>query len=324
MRRLVVAGLLVCACVTLTGCGTAVPDVTGKPVSQAHEAITAAGFKVGTVTYDETAIAAAGLVISQTPKAGTAVDAGSAVSLVVAGPAPVVVPVLSGLDKVNAETVLTGVGLTLGAVTEAHEATATVGLVASQTPTAGAAAARGSAVGIVISTGPEPVAVPSVVGKTKVEATTLLEAGGFKVKSQNKDHKAKKGTVIAQSPVAGKLVPPGSTVSVTISTGVDTPSDSEILTTFARHYSPYDPGHRRLLWKGRDKHGVWWAAVGLGPDEANDGYAICGYRTAHDKWVVQDIGQPDGEVMVSSTWPPKPPAEVVAAMKRHGVPVFEE
>jgi len=322
MRRLVVAALLVCACVTLTGCRTAVPDVTGKSVTQGHEAITAAGFKVGVVTYDEKAVEVTGSIITQTPKAGAMAQAGSAVSLVVAGPAPVPTPSLLGLDRVAAETALTGAGLALGAVTEAYDASATAGAVANQTPAPGVEVAKGSTVAVVLSKGPEPIAVPNVVGKTKADATALLEGAGLKVKSQNKDDKAKKGTVVTQSPAAAKLVQPGSMVSVTVSTGVDTPGDSEILTAFARDYSPYDPGHRRVLWKGRDDRGVWWAAVGLGPDEANDGYAICGYRTAHDKWVVQGVGNPDGSVMVDSSWPPMPPPEVVTAMEKHGVGIM--
>lgn len=322
VKRLAIAVLIGCVCAALTGCGTAVPDLKGKTVAQAAEVIATASFKLGAVTYDEKATDARGSVIAQMPAAGTKADAGSAVALTVAGPAPVPVPTLLGLDRSKAETALTGAGLVLGAVSEAYDASTTAGTVASQIPSPGVDVGKGSAVAIVLSRGPEPVAVPNVVGKTKAEATALLEAAGFGVKSQNKDDKAKRGTVVTQSPAAAKLARPGSMVSVTVSTGVDTPSDSEILTAFARDYSPYDPGHRRVLWKGRDDRGVWWAAVGLGPDEANDGYAICGYRTAHDKWVVQGIGNPDGSVMVDSGWPPMPPPEVVKAMEGHGVGIM--
>jgi serine/threonine-protein kinase len=72
----------------------------------------------------------------------------------------------------------------------------------------------------VISKGPSSVAVPSVVGKTKAAATTLLKAAGFTVKSQNKNNEAKKGTVLAQAPAKGTMKSVGSTVTITVSTGI--------------------------------------------------------------------------------------------------------
>jgi hypothetical protein len=165
------------------------------------------------------------------------------------------------------------------------------------------------------------VAVPNVVGKPIADATRVLMAAGFTVKRVNKANAAKSGIVFAQSPAAGAVSAPGSAITLSVSTGPAAPGNTEILTVFARHYSPYKPIRRSVVWKGVDKRGVWWAAVSL--YDGIDAYAIAGYRTAPNKWVVQAIGQPDGSVMVSSTWLPKPPAEVVAAMKRAGVPVFE-
>jgi len=132
----------------------------------------------------------------------------------------VVAPALVGLDRGQSEAALKVAGLALGDVTDAFAATATAGIVVSQTPTAGADMAGGSTVAIVVSKGPEFVSVPSVIGKSKTDAIALLEAAGFKVKAANKDNKAKKSTVFAQSPAAGKLAQPGSTVTVSVSTGV--------------------------------------------------------------------------------------------------------
>lgn len=219
MRRLVVAALLVCACVTLTGCGTAVPDVTGKSVTQGHEAITAAGFKVGVVTYDENAAEASGSILTQTPEAGAMAQAGSAVALTVAGAAPVPTPSLLGLDRAAVESALAAAGLTLGGVTESYDASAAAGVVASQTPAPGLDSVKDSSVAVVISKGREPVAVPKVVGKSEASATALLEAAGFKVKTADKDGPAKKGVVSSQSPAGGKKVAPGQTVTVTVGTG---------------------------------------------------------------------------------------------------------
>lgn len=103
------------------------------------------------------------------------------------------------------------------------------------------------------------------------------------------------------------------------------PSSSEILHTFRKSYARSFAGRMpssRLLWTGRDKRGVWWAAVTVGPDSAGDAYAICGYRRSRGWWVIQAIGDPDGSVLVSSDALPTPPADVVTAMRRQGVPII--
>ena len=219
VKRFAVAVLVVCACLALAGCGAAVPDVTGKTVSQATGAIVSAGFRLGAVSYDEKSIGTIGSVVSQAPESGTTAKPGSVVALTVAGPAPVPVPALLGLEKAKAQAALAGVGLTLGVATESYDASAPAGVIASQTPVAGAEAPKGSAVAIVLSKGPEPVVVRRVKGKTQAEGKVLLEAAGFKVKVVTKDDKAKKGTVLAQQP-AGGVMAPGSTIVITVSTGV--------------------------------------------------------------------------------------------------------
>ncbi len=61
----------------------AVPDVVGKTEAEARSLITSAGLTVGTVTQEYSDSIPAGKVISQTPSAGTQVNAGSAVNIVV-------------------------------------------------------------------------------------------------------------------------------------------------------------------------------------------------------------------------------------------------
>lgn len=151
------------------------------------------------------------------PGTGAAGDGTGAVAT-----STVATPDLRGLAKSEAESALTGAGLSLGAVTESYDASAAAGTVASQVPAAGTEAPQGSAVAIVLSKGPESVAVPTVKGKTQAQATTLLEALGLKVKVAKKGDRAKKGTVIAQKPTGGNAKP-GATVTITVSTGVVIP-----------------------------------------------------------------------------------------------------
>jgi hypothetical protein len=151
----------VCACLALVGCGTVIPDVKGMSVADGRAAITAAGFKVE-VAYDEGVRGATSTVVAQKPEAGGRARDGSSVSLTVAGAPPVVTPDIGGLDQAAAKAALEAANLALGAVTDSYNASVTAGLVTSQTVGAGAEIPKGSAVGIVLSKGPEPVAVPQV------------------------------------------------------------------------------------------------------------------------------------------------------------------
>ena len=73
------------------------------------------------------------------------------------GPAPVVVPSVVNQTQAAATSALTGAGLTVGTITKSSSATVPSGSVISQTPIAGTSVAAGSAVALVISTGPAPV-----------------------------------------------------------------------------------------------------------------------------------------------------------------------
>ena len=51
----------------------------------------------------------------------------------------------------------------------------------SQTPIGGTSVAAGSAVALVISTGPPPVVVPNVVNQTQAAATSAITGAGLTV-----------------------------------------------------------------------------------------------------------------------------------------------
>jgi beta-lactam-binding protein with PASTA domain len=134
----------------------AVPNVVNTTQAAATSTITAAGLVVGAVTSASSVTVPAGSVISQAPVAGTQVTAGSAVGLVVSsGPQPPVsVPNVVGLNQTAASNAITSAGLTVGTVSSASSSTVPAGLVISQSPLGGAQAASGSAVSLVISSGP--------------------------------------------------------------------------------------------------------------------------------------------------------------------------
>src|SRR4029079_18972867 len=126
-----------------------VPNVVGLTQASASSAITGAGLVVGGVTMSASSTVPAGIVISQSPIAGSQVAAGSAVALVVSsGPAQVAVPNVVGLTQASATTSITNAGLTVGAITTSSSATVPAGSVISQNPAAATQVASGSAVAL--------------------------------------------------------------------------------------------------------------------------------------------------------------------------------
>lgn len=155
------SGTAVALVVSLGPANVTVPSVVGSARAAAQTDITNAGFTVGGVTNQNSATVAAGLVISQNPAGGTSAAPGTAVALVVSlGPALVTVPAVVNLAQAAAQSALTGAGLAVGAITNATSATVIAGSIISQTPSAGTAVPAGSAVSLVVSSGPAAAGAP--------------------------------------------------------------------------------------------------------------------------------------------------------------------
>jgi serine/threonine-protein kinase len=94
------------------------------------------------------------------------------------------------------------------------------GLVFAQDPAADASAPKGSEVTISVSTGPERVTVPNVIGKQRVEADTQLRERGLEVRIvEEGSDDAPIGEVIKQNPLGGSEVDTGTTITITVSSG---------------------------------------------------------------------------------------------------------
>lgn len=129
-----------------------VPDVRGTDENTAKNTLSGAGLNV-TVTTDYSDSVAQGNVISQDPSAGTKVDAGTNVNIVVSlGSRPVSVPSVVGVSESNARQMIASAGLTVGTVTY-REDSAPAGQVISCDPGVGSSVSRGSTVNLVVSQG---------------------------------------------------------------------------------------------------------------------------------------------------------------------------
>jgi serine/threonine-protein kinase len=93
--------------------------------------------------------------------------------------------------------------------------------------------AKNSTVTIVISQGKQSVTVPSVTGQSQESATSTLSSAGLNVKAESAySDKVAAGQVISQSIASGKMVPAGTTITITVSLGPEQKSYS-----FSKSYS---------------------------------------------------------------------------------------
>jgi beta-lactam-binding protein with PASTA domain len=161
--------------VTLSGTGgtastVSVPNVVGDTQAAATSAIQSAGLVVGTVTSASSSSVPSGDVISESPAAGTSVSSGSAVNLVVSsGPATDTVPNVVGDTQSAATSAIQSAGLVVGTVTTASSSSVPSGDVISESPAAGTSVSSGSAVNLVVSSGP----VTPAATYTGLDTTTL-------------------------------------------------------------------------------------------------------------------------------------------------------
>lgn len=204
----------------------AVPDLIGQSEGYAQSKLTEVELKPDRQPDAYSDTVPEGSIISQDPPPGTEVQKGSSVKYVVSKgaepPAQVSVPDLRGETVDGAQALLSGVGLSLGSVTEDFSSTVPVGQVISQNPGAEQTVDAGTSVSIVISKGPETVqvGVPGVVGDTEADAIAAITAQGLVASSVYipAPTPADVGLVVSQSPGGGSLADEGSTVVIQVGT----------------------------------------------------------------------------------------------------------
>jgi YD repeat-containing protein len=133
-----------------------VPNVVGTTQANATSTLTALHLSVSTASAQSSTVAA-GVVISQSPIAGTFVTLGTSINLVISlGPPSEAVPNVVGATQANAASTLTTAGLSVGIVTTQNSSAIAAGNVISESPAAGTSVALGASVNLVVSLGPPP------------------------------------------------------------------------------------------------------------------------------------------------------------------------
>ena len=195
-----------------------VPRVAGQQLVRARAVLEQSGFEVA-----ETRVRSRqplDQVIDQDPNAGEEAEDGSTVTLEVSnGPGTVRVPSVAKLPQEQAIDDLQDVDLKVTTEPQSSDEVRE-GFAIRTVPRAGEEVERDTRVTLFVSTGPEQITVPDVVGLSRESAEARLSAEGFGVGVQEQESEEAEGQVIAQSPEGSSRVDRGTTVTITVSTGI--------------------------------------------------------------------------------------------------------
>ena len=192
-----------------------VPDLAGKTEDQAQDALAEAHLSFGKSVERWNEVVPAGTVIRTDPEVGKTLKPNAAVDLVVSkGKQPIKLKDWTGKSAADAEQAMTEKGLVVERVGEEYSDDVPAGDVLSQTPASGTLF-RGETVELVVSQGPELVAVPDGLVPMGVDAATeRLTDLGFLVKVEQGSAYLGLGYVMEVDPDGGTMLPKGSTVTL--------------------------------------------------------------------------------------------------------------
>jgi serine/threonine-protein kinase len=130
-------------------------------------------------------------------------------------------PRLVGRTTTQASEIARQAGLVLDVTERAYSPTVEADIVLSQEQPPGMRVKQGRRVGVVVSLGPQMVAVPDLAQRTLQEAQLALDAARLRLGrlQESYDDIVKPGTVLRQDPPPGSRVPSDSAVTLTISRG---------------------------------------------------------------------------------------------------------
>ena len=197
-----------------------VPDVGNRTSKEATQTLEEAGFEVEEEP-EESSESYQGYVIDQDPRGERTAEVGTTVTITVGvGPETVEVPDLSNRTVEEARRALEAADLSLGRQTRESSSRVPVGQVVSQNPSAGSNARSGSSVDITVSSGPNQLLVPDVVGYSVSDAVAAIWNAGFGYTVETIESTESAGTVLSTDPAGGTLLDPYSrSVTITQSSG---------------------------------------------------------------------------------------------------------
>ena len=197
-----------------------VPELVDMPRNDAVRELEHLGFEVS-VTEEPSPEIKRGNVISTNPAAGSELKRGTQITLTVStGKEMTDVPDVTNLTAEEAIEELKKAGLELNPnVRRESSDSIEEGVITSQQPAGGTQIAKGSRIAITVSSGPEMVQVPSLVGLNVEQATATLSSLQLRSTVTSVDSIKPEGQVLA---VAGENtdVESGTTIELRVSNGM--------------------------------------------------------------------------------------------------------
>ena len=162
-----------------------------------------------------------GQVISQTPPGGTMMERENIIKLTISiGKEEILIPYLIGKTIKEATKELSQIGIELIVVEEEGTDKYPPDTIIAQEPRAGEKIKEDRQIKVKISTEPEKIEVPDLVGLTEKEALKILERKGLTLKIlEEKNSIMEKGLIIEQKPEGNMAIQEGEEISVIISSG---------------------------------------------------------------------------------------------------------
>lgn len=199
------------------------PELVGLTVAEASEALTAVGLVLveGDRVFSETV--PVGVVVSWTVPAAPTLAAGATVVkgttvqvIASAGPAPRTVPNLTGFSLADATAAVTALDLVIAQAPDEFSDTIPKGQVMRQDPAPDTALQIGATITVVLSKGPDLVAMPVLAGLDYNGIVAAVQNAGFTIGTTNGDTQLQfTGVQVAGLSVsAGQLFPRGTKVDL--------------------------------------------------------------------------------------------------------------
>ncbi|HMS47261.1 Stk1 family PASTA domain-containing Ser/Thr kinase [Candidatus Neomicrothrix sp.] len=201
-----------------------VPNLVGATEQEARQEATEQRWRLNVteVRRDGTEVDE---ILTQSPDEGTRLEAGESLDITVSiGQTLVNLPDLDGLDRAEAEAIITFSGMKLGTVTNQYDAETRGGIILSyDAPGEDGKVPKGSKVNLVISDGARPRKVPAdLAGKNALDVAQALEKVSLKpVVERVQDPSVQLGYVVSVEPASGTEVEFESEVKVRVSSPRD-------------------------------------------------------------------------------------------------------
>ena len=200
-----------------------VPDVIGMRTHEAIARLESNGLRASVRKSSRPSRARIGTIVSQNPRARTSVRQGSMVIIteqdrVSPEQQPFVrVPNVVGQSVQNAQATLSRAGLN-GRISGRGSR------VVNQSPSVEASVRRGSTVTLTVRLeAPPSIRVPNVIGQTSSSASRILQTRGLRIGKTSNDYtgRGRRGTIVDQTPSAGRHARRDRTVDVVIADSID-------------------------------------------------------------------------------------------------------